>query len=70
MVSGRKYLCHSYGDSLAFRFSETELLALRSRNEQLEVIATEQKSKSDIIDELNKDLSEKNKVRKKKRNFH
>ncbi|XP_037033320.1 golgin subfamily A member 1 isoform X2 [Bradysia coprophila] len=40
---------------------ETELSALRSRNEQLEVIASEQKSKTEIIDELNKDLSEKNK---------
>ncbi|KAG4069110.1 hypothetical protein HA402_008421 [Bradysia odoriphaga] len=40
---------------------ETELSALRSRNEQLEVIASEQKSKTEIIDELNKDLAEKNK---------
>lgn len=45
-----------------YSISETELKALRSRNAQLEVIATEQKSKADVIDELNKEMSEKNKV--------
>lgn len=52
---------------LVFGYSETELSALRSRNEQLEVIASEQKSKTEIIDDLNKDLSEKNKVKETNR---
>lgn len=48
--------------TLWFRSSETELNALRSKNVQLEMIAKEQKSKTEIIDELNKEIAEKNKV--------
>ncbi len=38
---------------------------MRSRNDQLEALATEQKSKTETIDELNKEISEKNKVTEK-----
>lgn len=48
---------------LRCHFSETELKALRSKNDQLEIIANDQKSKTETIDELNKEMSEKNKVK-------
>lgn len=45
-----------------FHFSQAELNTLKSKSHQLEMLVTEQKSKGEMIDELNKEIAEKNKV--------
>lgn len=54
---------------LRFHSSQTELNTLKSKNHQLEMLVTEEKSKTETIDELNKEIAEKNKVKLKVQNL-
>lgn len=70
MVSSSVISEKSFNSINFFRYSETELSALRSRNGELEVLAMEEKSKTETIDELNKEIAEKNKVTETTLNYY